>query len=54
MIANSKSSGGSDAGRFSGLMNQKRNSGDATSAARKASFNDQKPAPGFIGQMWNK
>jgi len=35
-------------------MNQKRNSGDATAATRKASFDDQKPAAGIIGNMWNR
>ncbi|KAG4434732.1 hypothetical protein IFR05_009785 [Cadophora sp. M221] len=38
---------------FSGLMNQKRNSGDATAQARRESFNDMKPATGIIGKMWN-
>ncbi|RDW73998.1 hypothetical protein BP5796_07440 [Coleophoma crateriformis] len=37
---------------FSGLMNHKRNSQDAAAAARRQSFNEMKPAPGFIGQMW--
>jgi len=46
-----RSSAGS--GKFSGLMNQKRNSIDTSAAARKASFAEQKPAPGFIGSMWN-
>lgn len=41
-------------GKFAGLTNQKRNSIDATAAARKASFDDQKPATGFIGNMWNR
>jgi hypothetical protein len=35
-------------------MNQKRNSGDAAAAARRQSFNEQKPAAGIIGSMWNK
>ncbi|CZS91550.1 uncharacterized protein RAG0_02139 [Rhynchosporium agropyri] len=38
---------------FSGLVNQKRNSGDAAAQARRESFNDMKPAPGLIGKMWN-
>ncbi|KAL3423922.1 hypothetical protein PVAG01_05669 [Phlyctema vagabunda] len=38
---------------FSGLMNHKRNSTDASAAARRQSFNEMKPAPGIIGQMWN-
>ncbi|KAF4633735.1 hypothetical protein G7Y89_g4375 [Cudoniella acicularis] len=38
---------------FSGLMNQKRNSQDSAAAARRQSFNEQKPATGFIGKMWN-
>ncbi|RDW67772.1 hypothetical protein BP6252_09168 [Coleophoma cylindrospora] len=39
---------------FSGLMNHKRNSQDAAAAARRQSFNEMKPTPGFIGQMWQK
>ena len=35
-------------------MNQKRNSGDAAAAARRQSFNEQKPTVGIIGNMWNK
>ncbi|KAI9670385.1 MAG: hypothetical protein M1817_004428 [Caeruleum heppii] len=46
-------SSASNQGLFSGLMNQKRNSADASAAARKASFDEQKTAPGFVGQMWN-
>ncbi|KAM3086634.1 hypothetical protein ACMFMG_000760 [Clarireedia jacksonii] len=38
---------------FAGLMNQKRNSIDAATAARRQSFNEQAPKPGFLGQMWN-
>ncbi|KAL2064915.1 hypothetical protein VTL71DRAFT_4055 [Oculimacula yallundae] len=38
---------------FSGLMNQKRNSTDATAQARRESFHDMKPAPGMIGKMWH-
>ncbi|KAH7417093.1 hypothetical protein BKA64DRAFT_701880 [Cadophora sp. MPI-SDFR-AT-0126] len=38
---------------FSGLINQKRNSQDATAQARRESFNDMKPATGIIGKMWN-
>ncbi|KAI4154785.1 MAG: hypothetical protein LQ340_001433 [Diploschistes diacapsis] len=40
--------------RYAGLMNQKRNSTDAAAAARRASWDDQKPAPGMLGAMWNK
>ncbi|MCJ1350453.1 MAG: hypothetical protein MMC33_000434 [Icmadophila ericetorum] len=40
--------------KFAGLMNQKRNSVDANAAQRKASFAEMKPAPGFLGSMWNK
>lgn len=40
-------------GKFAGLMNQKRNSDDLSAATRKAAFAEQKPAPGFIGSMWN-
>ncbi|TAQ88390.1 hypothetical protein B7494_g3259 [Chlorociboria aeruginascens] len=39
---------------FFGLTNMKRNSGDAAGQARRDSFNDMKPEPGFIGKMWNK
>jgi len=38
---------------FSGLMSQKRNSGDAAAQARRESFNEQKPQAGFLGKMWN-
>ncbi|KAI9809889.1 MAG: hypothetical protein M1825_000322 [Sarcosagium campestre] len=48
-----RSSGGNTEGLFSGLVAQKRNSGDASAAARKASFDEMKPAPGVIGSMWN-
>jgi len=43
----------SHSGLFSGLMNQKRNSTDAAAAARRESFHDQKPATGFVGNMWH-
>ncbi|KAK2769032.1 conidiation-specific protein-8 [Colletotrichum kahawae] len=36
---------------FQGLMDQKRHEG---TAARRQSMTDSKPAPGFIGQMWQK
>lgn len=39
---------------YAGLVNQKRNSLDETAKARRDSFNDQKPAAGIIGNMWNK
>jgi len=35
-------------------MGQKRNSGDETAAARKASFDEQKAPVGFIGNLWNR
>ena len=35
-------------------MNQKRNSTDGSAAARRASWDDQKPAPGMLGGLWNK
>lgn len=38
---------------FQSLINEKR-SGDATAAARRQSFSDQKPNMGFLGQMWYK
>ncbi|KAL9605091.1 MAG: hypothetical protein Q9219_000025 [cf. Caloplaca sp. 3 TL-2023] len=44
----------SSAPKFSGLMNQKRDSGDAAAAARKASFAEQNKAPGFIGGLWHR
>ncbi|KAK4128601.1 hypothetical protein N657DRAFT_639084 [Parathielavia appendiculata] len=37
---------------FEGLTAQKRK-GDPESVARRQSFNEQRPPPGFIGQMWN-
>ncbi|KAL8723674.1 MAG: hypothetical protein Q9225_000117 [Loekoesia sp. 1 TL-2023] len=40
--------------RFSGLTFQKRNSGDADAAARKASFAEQNKAPGIIGGLWQR
>jgi len=40
-------------GKFAGLMDQKRNSSDATAAARRTSFAEQKPATGIIGGLWN-
>lgn len=39
---------------FSGLINQKRNSVDEAAQARRASFNNMTPPPGFFGRMWNK
>jgi len=44
----------SSGSKFGGLMDQKRNSTDATATARRESFADQAPAPGFVGAMWNK
>ncbi|KAK4105319.1 hypothetical protein N658DRAFT_482835 [Parathielavia hyrcaniae] len=38
---------------FEGLTAQKRK-GDPDSVARRQSFNEQRTAPGFIGQMWNR
>ncbi|KAL9135905.1 MAG: hypothetical protein Q9175_002878 [Cornicularia normoerica] len=38
--------------KFAGLNSQKRNSQDASAAARKASFAEQNKAPGFLGGMW--
>ncbi|MCJ1323809.1 hypothetical protein MMC10_000470 [Thelotrema lepadinum] len=40
--------------RFAGLMNQKRASGDAGMVARRASWDEQKAAPGMLGGFWNK
>ena len=39
-------------GLFEGLTQQKRKD-DPVSMARRQSMNDQRPKPGFIGQMWN-
>ncbi|KAI4246583.1 MAG: hypothetical protein L6R40_001946 [Gallowayella cf. fulva] len=39
--------------KFNNLMNQKRNSTDASAAARKASWAEQSKAPGIFGSMWN-
>ncbi|CAG8957840.1 hypothetical protein HYFRA_00000180 [Hymenoscyphus fraxineus] len=50
---NRRGSAASQNSLFSGLMNQKRNSTDEAANARRMSFNEQKPAPGFIGKMWN-
>ena len=44
----------SSGSKFGGLMDQKRNSTDATANARRESFADQAPAPGFVGAIWNK
>ena len=38
---------------FEGLTAQKRKD-DAESVARRQSMSEQRPATGFIGQMWNK
>ncbi|MCJ1339045.1 hypothetical protein MMC09_004334 [Bachmanniomyces sp. S44760] len=46
-------SSASNSGKFAGLMNQKRNSTDVAANARKASFDEMKPAPGVIGGLWN-
>ncbi|KAK0632360.1 hypothetical protein B0T14DRAFT_560060 [Immersiella caudata] len=43
----------SHGGLFEGLQNQKRNNNDPASVARRQSMNEQRPKPGFIGQMWN-
>ncbi|KAG7002139.1 hypothetical protein G7Y79_00028g061600 [Physcia stellaris] len=45
-------SSGSSPAKFASLMNQKRNSSDATATARKASFAEQSNKPGVIGSMW--
>ncbi|KAI1005102.1 hypothetical protein K3495_g3117 [Podosphaera aphanis] len=49
-VVNSSHRGSS--GLFSSLMDQKRNSSDAAAQARRASFHDMKPTPGFLGKMW--
>lgn len=38
---------------FDSLMNQKRGS-DPINMARRQSLHDQKPQPGFLGQLWHK
>ena len=45
-------SSGASAQRFANLHNQKRNSQDASAAARRASFAEMNKAPGFFGGMW--
>ncbi|MCJ1470343.1 hypothetical protein MMC07_008988 [Pseudocyphellaria aurata] len=40
-------------GKFAGLVSQKRNSTDVSSSARKASFAEQRAAPGFLGGWWH-
>ncbi|MDI1491168.1 MAG: hypothetical protein OHK93_002375 [Ramalina farinacea] len=46
-------SSGTSAQKFAGLHSQKRTSQDATAAARKQSFAEQAPKPGFFGGLWN-
>ena len=48
------SQGSNSSTLFSGLINQKRNSTDAAAQARRQSFNEMKPQPGILGNMWNK
>ncbi|KAH8602944.1 hypothetical protein B0O99DRAFT_679926 [Bisporella sp. PMI_857] len=43
----------SSSSKFSSLMNQKRGSLDDEAKKRRQSFNDQKPATGFVGSIWN-
>ena len=45
-------SSGASAQRFANLQNQKRNSQDASAAARRASFAEMNKAPGFFGGIW--
>ncbi|CCU76783.1 unnamed protein product [Blumeria hordei] len=40
-------------GLFSSLMDQKRNNSDAAAQARRASFHNMKPTPGFFGKIWH-
>ncbi|KAE8147674.1 hypothetical protein BDV25DRAFT_28902 [Aspergillus avenaceus] len=40
-------------GLFEGLTNQKRNSTDPMSAARRASYNDQAQQGGFFSKWWD-
>jgi hypothetical protein len=52
-----KGSTSSDSSRpmmYQNLVNHKRGNVDAAAQARRASWDEQKPAPGFIGTMWNK
>ncbi|KAI9724460.1 MAG: hypothetical protein M1812_000528 [Candelaria pacifica] len=51
---NRRRSSGTGGVLFNGLMNQKRNSTDTAATARRASFADQKPGGGFIGNLWNR
>lgn len=53
-ISNELSLKSSSAAKFNSLMNQKRNSTDATAEARKASFAEQSKAPGVFGGLWQR
>ncbi|KAL6716410.1 hypothetical protein ACLMJK_005977 [Lecanora helva] len=50
--AERRRSSASSAQKFANLHNQKRNSQDASAAARKASFAEQSHPAGFFGSMW--
>ncbi|OJD31101.1 conidiation-specific protein [Diplodia corticola] len=39
--------------RFASLQAHKRDAGNERASAARASFSDQRPAPGFLGKMWN-
>ncbi|KAB2572235.1 hypothetical protein DIS24_g12097 [Lasiodiplodia hormozganensis] len=39
--------------RFASLQAAKRDAGNERASAARASFSDQRPAPGFLGKLWN-
>lgn len=49
----SSASSGSGAGLFSNLQSQKRDSGDASMAGRRASWNEQQKPGGWFGKLWD-
>ncbi|EKG14675.1 hypothetical protein MPH_08148 [Macrophomina phaseolina MS6] len=39
--------------RFAALHAAKRDVGNERASAARASFSEQRPAPGFLGKLWN-
>ncbi|GME28401.1 conidiation-specific protein [Neofusicoccum parvum] len=39
--------------RFAALHAAKRDAGNERASAARASFSEQRPAPGFLGKLWN-
>ncbi|KAF4309675.1 conidiation-specific protein [Botryosphaeria dothidea] len=39
--------------RFASLHQAKRDTGNERASAARASFSEQRPAPGFLGKLWN-